>query len=73
MTVNVDIHFSLADLYISHLRANPAVAADPFIASRHVGFRRQRCYGLRISGEGCFYNVRLAKAQGPRMLRRVKI
>jgi hypothetical protein len=38
MTVDVDSHFGLADLYIRHLRANPAVAQDPFIASRHVGF-----------------------------------
>jgi hypothetical protein len=38
MTVNVDAHFTLADLYVGHLRANAAVAADPFIASRHVGF-----------------------------------
>lgn len=38
MTINVDSHFNLADLYITHLQANTAVMFDPFIASRHVGF-----------------------------------
>jgi hypothetical protein len=38
MVTNVERHFQLADLYVQHLRANVAVALDPFIASRHVGF-----------------------------------
>jgi len=38
MTVNVDVHFGLADVYIGYLRTNLAVTADPFIASRDVGF-----------------------------------
>jgi hypothetical protein len=34
----LDRHFVNADLYVKHLMENPALIADAFVASRHVGF-----------------------------------